>query len=93
MANDLITIPYVVYEQEKVHQHKTNVRWFIITLVLIFALVASNVAWFIYESQFEIVEDTVEQYEYEITQECDDGNNNFVGHDGDIVNGEADDKG
>lgn len=88
--NDLVTIPYVVYEQEKAHQHKINVRWFVIVLVLIAALLGSNIAWIIYESQFETVTET-ETYEYEVEQSSEDGDNNFIGHDGDISNGETED--
>jgi hypothetical protein len=47
-------------------------------------LVASNVGWLIYESQFESTETT-------ITQENTDGYNNYIGNDGDIINGQTDD--
>ena len=33
-------------------------RWFIISIILLVALVGTNVAWLIYESQFETVVDT-----------------------------------
>jgi hypothetical protein len=54
------------------------------TIILIVLLVASNVGWLIYESQFESTETT-------ITQENTDGYNNYIGNDGDIINGQTDD--
>ena len=33
-------------------------RWFIISIILLVALVGTNVAWLIYESQFKTVVDT-----------------------------------
>ena len=33
-------------------------RWFIISIILLVALVGTNVAWLVYESQFETVVDT-----------------------------------
>lgn len=89
--NEMVSVPYVVYEQEKAHHDREKKRWFIICLVLILALIATNLAWVIYESQFEVVTETevVEEYEYEIEQDAMKGNNNFVGHDGGIANGET----
>ena len=37
---------------------KSSKRWFIISIVLLIALVISNVGWLIYESQFETIVDT-----------------------------------
>ena len=37
---------------------KSTKRWFIISIILLVALVTTNVAWLIYESQFETVVDT-----------------------------------
>ena len=55
-------------------------RLWITTLILIFMLVGTNAAWLYYESQWETV------YQ-EVTQEADNGTNNFVG--GDVI-GETD---
>lgn len=51
-------------------------RLWITTLILIFMLVGTNAAWLYYESQWETI------YQ-EVTQEADNGTNNFVG--GDVV--------
>lgn len=44
---------------------KSSKRWFIISIVLLIALVISNVGWLIYESSFETVTETqtVEQHQ------------------------------
>ena len=54
--------------------------------MLIIALIGTNAGWLYYESQFEDVVTT------EIVQENADGYNNYIGNDGDIVNGETDNK-
>ena len=56
-------------------------RLWVLALVLIVLLAASNAAWIWYESQFE---------EVRIEQENESGYNNFIGNDGDIYNGETD---
>ena len=44
---------------------KSSIRWFVISIVLLIALVISNVAWLIYESQWEETTETqtIEQYQ------------------------------
>ena len=59
-------------------------RLWVLALVLIVLLAASNAAWIWYCNQWETVESL------EITQENDVGYNNYIGNDGDIVNGNAD---
>ena len=59
-------------------------RLWVLALVLIVLLAASNAAWIWYCNQWETVESL------EITQENDGGYNNYIGNDGDIVNGETD---
>lgn len=56
---------------------KTTKRWFIVSIILLIALVGTNVAWLIYESQWEYATE-------ETTQTIDDVNNpnnsNFTQH-------------
>jgi hypothetical protein len=59
-------------------------------VILIVLLVGTNVGWLIYESQYEVVEET--KTETNITQDNESGYNNYIGNDGDIVNGETDNK-
>ena len=56
-------------------------RLWVTILVLIFLLVGTNGAWLWWSNQWETVES------WEITQENDGGYNNYIGNDGDIVNG------
>lgn len=76
-----LTVPYIVYEGEMARAERRNKRSFILILILIVALVVSNAAWIYYEAQWEMVS---------VTQENEDGYNNYIGNDGDIYNGEAD---
>lgn len=59
----------------------SNRRMFIALMTALVLLCGSWIGFFVYESQFEDVS---------ITQENEDGFNNFIGNDGDIYNGEAD---
>lgn len=63
---------------------RTIKRLWIVVLVLIIALIGTNGAWLYYQSQFEEIVTT------EVVQENADGYNNYIGNDGDIVNGETD---
>lgn len=64
------------------------IKWLIVVIViLIVLLVGTNVGWLIYNSQFEDVEESTT-----ITQENAEGYNNYIGNDGDIVNGETNNK-
>lgn len=71
------SIPYVAYELAMARAERTSKRLWITILTLIFLLVGTNVAWLYYESSFE---------EIVITQENEDGFNNYIGNDGDITN-------
>ena len=74
-------------EQRHLRREK---RFVAIIILLIVLLVGSNISWLIYENQFEVVEKTIT--ETTITQENANGYNNYIGNDGDIVNGETDNK-
>jgi hypothetical protein len=77
------SIPYIVYEGEMARAERNFKRMWVVVIVLILLLVATNAGWLAYESQFETVETTT------VTQENDNGYNNYIGNDGDIVYGEA----
>ena len=72
----IITVPYIVHEGEMVRMERMNRRLWIVILVLIAVMIATNIAWFIYESQFEDV--SVNQ---DVQQETSDGDIHFVGGD------------
>ena len=81
--NTPASVPFAVYES--VMAQIRRLVWVIVLLIVL--LVGSNVGWLIYEAQFEVVEETTETI---ITQDNADGYNNYIGNDGDIVNGKAD---
>ena len=88
--NQNIVVPYAAHEIAIATSERHSRRLWIVILVLIFALIASNLAWIIYEAQFETVETTTE--EYDIEQDAEGGNNNSIINGGSIVNGETEDK-
>ena len=83
-------VPYIAHESAMARSERNSKRLWIIILVLIVALIGTNLAWIIYESQFETVETITK--EYDIEQDAEDGNNNSIINGGSIVNGETEDK-
>lgn len=75
-------VDYIVYEGTMSRMERTIRRIWILSIILIVLLVGSNSLWLWYESQFESMT---------ITQENEDGYNNFIGNDGDINYGTTDD--
>ena len=74
-------VPYIAHESAVARLERVIKRLWVLALVLIVLLAASNAAWLYYESSFE---------EIRIEQENESGYNNFIGNDGDIYNGETD---
>ena len=75
------TVPFIVHEGMMARAERTAKRLWITILLLIVLLVGTNAGWIWYQSQFEDIA---------ISQENEDGYNNFVGNDGDIFNCETD---
>lgn len=74
----MLTVPYVAHQSAAARQERQMRRLWIVILLLICALIGTNLAWIIYESQFETI--TYEQ----------DGagiNNVNCGEQGDLNNG------
>lgn len=82
--NEPESVPYIAHEASIARMERQSKRLWIAVLLLIVLMVGTNAAWMYYESQWETVE------KCEITQENDGGYNNYIGNDGDIVNGETD---
>ncbi len=59
----------------------------IIIIILSILLILSNVAWAIYEHSTETVTETTTTYD--IVQKNENGHNNYIGNDGDIIYGTA----
>lgn len=76
------TISYFAHESIVARMERQIKRMFILCIIIFAALILSNIAWIVYENQFEDV--------VTVTQETPSGNNNYVGRDGDITNGTAD---
>lgn len=58
MSTDKNTM--LIYEGAMARMERTNKRLWIITIILIAALILSNAAWVYYESQFQVTETTIE---------------------------------
>lgn len=70
------SIPYVVVETMMAQTERTIKRLWILCIILITLFVGTNVAWILYEQQFQTITETTTQ---EVSQDGD--NNLFVGHD------------
>lgn len=81
-----LKIPFAAHESAmgREERHIKALIWVIVLLIVL--LVGSNGAWLWYENQLEVVEETTTT----IAQDNADGYNNYIGNDGDIVNGKAD---
>ena len=82
------SVPYVVHESAmaRAERQTKSLVWVIVLLIVL--LVGTNAGWLWYESQFEVVEETTE--EYVIEQDAESGNNNSIINGGEVTNGEAD---
>ena len=85
--NQNIVVPYAAHEIAIATSERHSKRLWIVILVLIVALLGTNLAWIIYENSFE---DYAITEEYDVEQDADGGcNNNSIINGGEIVNGEA----
>lgn len=76
------TIPYIVHETTVARMERTVKRMWVLLILLVVLLTATNGAWIWHESQFEDI------YQ-EVTQDAESGTNNFIFGDN---YGEANDK-
>lgn len=79
-------VPIVAAECEAVRQHSIIKRLISVVILLVALLFGSNLAWIVYESQFETIVET-----YEIEQDTEVGNNNCIIKGGEICNGTSKD--
>jgi hypothetical protein len=77
-------IPYIAYESALARLDRLNRRLWIVVVLLIVLLVASNCGWLWYESQFEEVVEESKTTTTTQTVDQDGDRNSFVGGD---VNG------
>ena len=71
------SVPFYIHEAECTRLDRIIKRLWILAIILIALLVATNAAWLWYESQYE---DVVATWQ-EVEQENDNGDNTFVGGD------------
>ena len=69
-------VPFQVHQADMARMERSNVRLWIVIIILLVALIASNAGWIYYESQFETVVTT-----QEVWQDAEDGDNQFIGGD------------
>lgn len=84
------SVPYVVHESAMSRAERHTKALIFVIVLLIVLLVGTNAGWLIYESQFEVLEETTTET-YTIDQDAETGNNNSVINGGEVVNGKAND--
>lgn len=81
---EMAVMPIAQHEKDQSRLTSIIKSLIAVIIVLIVLFVGSNLAWIIYESQFETVEESTV-----IEQDNDNGDNNYIGNDGDINYGET----
>ena len=76
-------VPNYALDLINANHNATQKKLWILVFVLVVLLAASNAGWIIYENSFV---DSIT-----VSQDTPNGNNNYIGHDGDITNGTTDD--
>ena len=85
-TNDMAVMPIAQHEKDQ-HRLMSIIKWLIaVIVILIVLLVGSNVGWLIYESQYEVVQESTET---SVEQDSENGDNNYIGNNGDITYGET----
>lgn len=76
-------VPYIVYESSMARAERHNRRLVIALIVAVIMIVISNLAWLYMWNSYEYVGESSEV----IVDSDGGGNANYVGEDGDIING------
>lgn len=82
MENKNRNIPYIVYEAMLEKEDRQQRRMVVIIILLIVLLVSSNLLWIYEWNQYDYVDSSSIEIDAE-----DGGNANYVGGNGEIVNG------
>lgn len=80
MEKEKTNVPYIVYEGEMARAERRDKRQWIVIIVLIVALFASNIGWLWYANQYDT-------YSYDYTQDGEGLNNINTGTQGDVLHG------
>ena len=86
---DFVVIPYFVHEAEVMRMEKHSRRLWVIVLVLILALIFTNIAWLWYMNQYDFAEYDYEQDGYGVNII---GDGNGVNKDGATLESESADE-
>lgn len=87
MEKEKTNVPYIVYEGEMARAERRDVRQWVVIIILIVALLISNIGWLWYINQYDT-------YSYDYTQDGEGLNNINTGDQGDVLYGpEAENKG
>ena len=87
-VSENVNVPYIVHESAMARSERHSKRLWIVILVLIGALIGTNLAWIVYENSFEDIVSTEEI----IVDAEENGIANYIGQDGNIYNGEDNNK-
>lgn len=77
-------VPYIAHESTMARYERTLKRMIIALAITVVLLFATNAAWLYVWNQYDYESETV------TVDSNDGGNANYIGNDGDIVNGESD---
>lgn len=82
MNDEILSVPYIVYEGEMARQERMVKRLFIALVFSVFVILATNAVWIWIWNQYDYSsESTV------IDLETSDGHANYIGNDVEITNG------
>ena len=87
-VSENVSVPYIVHESAMARSERHSKRLWIVILVLIGALIGTNLAWIVYENSFKDIVSTEEI----IVDAEENGIANYIGRDGNIYNGEDNNK-
>lgn len=90
-TEEMAVMPIAEHEKDQNRLMEIIKSLIAVILVLIVLLVGSNIAWIVYESQFEDVVTTAEEH-YDVEQNAEGGGDNNSIINGGVVNGEAENK-
>lgn len=84
MSDDRVSVPYIVYEGEQARNERNIKRLVVALVVTIMLLFATNAMWLYCWMQYDYTGEEATTTHY---VEAKDGVANYIGNDGDIVNG------
>ena len=82
------SVPYIVYEGEQARNERHIKRLIIALVVTILLLFATNAIWLSAWMQYDYVGEEVSTTTQTVDVDAKEGVANYIGRDGDIVNGE-----